>query len=163
MGNTSTFRGRVRSKGGRVAASPTTAVQSVMFCFDYAITTPTLVRVGTSPTTGEFLTLPKGTNVLRLGRFNSAVAGASPTVNIGILGTESHFYLNLDVAVAAGQANSAISPTGAGHVVERLTTRGTAADYLVYATDGTGTVGTGTFIGVLEYTVYDDGKAESAV
>ena len=163
MGNTSTFRGRLRSKGGRSAATPTVGLQAVMFAFDAAITTPTLVRVGTSATTGEYLTLPKGTNILRATRLIGTTGGTNPSYNIGISGTESHFYLNFDGDSTTPADYIGVVPTGTGHITDRVTTKGTATDHLVYATDGTGTAGTGTVVFYLEYFVYDDGKVESAV
>lgn len=157
MGRTTTFEGRVRSRGGRRAGSPTVSRQCVIIAFDYAQATPTPVRVGTSATSGPTLTLPKGTIVLNLTKLVAVTGGTSPLTDIGILGGPDHFYSDLSGALANISA-----PNGTVHLAERLA-GGTTADHLVYANNGSGTPGTGISVCVLEYLVYDDGSFDSAV
>jgi len=163
MGKTTTFEGRIRTKNGRKASSIASTVHSVRFTFDSAVTSQTAVRIGSSATAGPTLTLPKGAMVLRLHKLTASTGGSSPTFSLGITGVNGHFFTDIDAdaAVAAGTLNQSMN--GAGHLAELVAGTGLASDSVVYAIEGSGTQGTGLITCVLEYTIADDGKADSAV
>lgn len=165
MGKTTTFNGRVRSRnGGKVSNSvtPTVTTHAVIISFT-APASSKAVRVGYSgATTLPALVLPKGAIIQHLSTLVPLSGGASPTLNFGMSGDADEFYLNYD-ADAAATSQKDVIPTGADHIAARYA-GGLAADTAVLVEPGTGTpADTGTFVGLLEYFVYDDGKTESAV
>ena len=93
-----TFQGKVRSSGGSAKGNATAGVTvlSVMFSFDPTATTATNVKVGSSASSGEDLTLPKGAVPISITTKAVATGGTNPTVDIGTSADNDGLFNELD-------------------------------------------------------------------
>lgn len=147
-----TFQGLMRSSGGAAKESgvtPSPLTMAVVISFDPTAVSATAVRIGTSATTGNFLTLPKGAVPLHLLTIGGATGGANPTVDIGSSGTPDGFFNEAD-ADTKGTINGANGSLVVG--------TGLTADTRVFGKVGASAATGGTFTGVLVYTMYNDGS-----
>lgn len=148
MANT-TFQGVVRSYSGKPKGTvvPGVMIQSVRFSCDPTATAATSVRIGTSATGGNTLTLPAGCipiSVVTIG----AASTASGTIDIGTSADPDGLFNE----VAAGSKGSIKGANGA-----LVLAAGLAADTIVTASIGAVTATGGTFTGVLTYAMPDAG------
>lgn len=147
-----TFQGLMRSSGGATKESgvtPSPLTMAVVISFDPTASSATAVRIGTSATTGNFLTLPKGAVPLYLLTLGGATGGTNPTVDIGSSGTPDGFFNEAD-ADTKGTLNGANGSLVVG--------TGLTADTRVFGKVGVSAATGGTFTGVLVYTMYNDGS-----
>jgi len=153
-----TFQGVVRSFGG-VSKNSTTIpgvmTQSVVFAADPTATGATAVRVGTSASTGKTLVLPAGAvpiSVMSIGGATST--GGGTAIDIG--GTTATGAIDADGLFNEVDADTKGTVKGADGAL--VLASGLAVNTTVYAVAG-GTAATGgTFVGVLTYTMTDDGS-----
>ena len=148
MANT-TFQGVVRSYSGKPKGTvvPGVMIQSVRFSCDPTATAATSVRIGTSATGGNTLTLPAGCvpiSVVTIG----AASTASGTNDIGTSADPDGLFNE----VAAGSKGSIKGANGA-----LVLAAGLAADTIVTASIGAVSATGGTFTGVLTYAMPDAG------
>lgn len=146
-----TFQGLMRSTGGQAKESgvtPSPLTMAVVISFDPTSASATAVRIGTSATTGSFLTLPAGAVPLYLLTIGGATGGTNPTVDIGSSGTPDGFFNEAD-ADTKGTINGANGSLVVG--------TGLTANTQVYGKVGASAASGGTFTGVLVYTVYNNG------
>lgn len=148
MANT-TFQGVVRSYSGKPKGTvvPGVMIQSVRFSCDPTATAATSVRIGTSATGGNTLTLPAGCvpiSVVTIG----AASTASGTIDIGTSADPDGLFNE----VAAGSKGSIKGANGA-----LVLAAGLAADTIVTASIGAVSATGGTFTGVLTYAMPDAG------
>lgn len=147
-----TFQGLMRSSGGAAKESgvtPSPLTMGVVISFDPTASSAAAVRIGTSATTGNFLTLPKGAVPLYLLTIGGATGGTNPTVDIGSSGTPDGFFNEAD-ADTKGVINGANGSLVVG--------TGLTADTRVFGKVGASAATGGTFTGVLVYTMYNDGS-----
>ena len=147
-----TFQGLMRSSGGAAKESgvtPSPLTMGVVISFDPTASSAAAVRIGTSATTGNFLTLPKGAVPLYLLTIGGATGGTNPTVDIGSSGTPDGFFNEAD-ADTKGTINGANGSLVVG--------TGLTADTRVFGKVGASAATGGTFTGVLVYTMYNDGS-----
>ena len=146
-----TFQGLVRSLGGAMredGVTPVPVTQSVVISFSPTAGTATPVRIGTSATVGNTLTLPAGAVPISILTIGGATGGTNPTVDIGTAASPEGFFNEVDAdtrGVLQG-ANGTLTG-GTGLTVPTVVTG------RVGASAATG----GTFTGVLTYTVFDNG------
>lgn len=161
MGKTVTFLSRLRATGAgkRNEGTPTPVVQTAIVTFDPTQASATAVRVGLSPTAGETFVLPKGSVVLRIIPLKVATGGASPTFDLGNSTTPDYLLDNASATSTVGTAITALNTTAS---TDRAA-GGTTAAMTVTGRTGTGTAGTGNITLAIDYVVFDDGKADSAV
>ena len=151
---TNTFQGLIRSYGGAskgTGVTPVAVTQSVVISFDPTAASATPVRIGTSATVGNTLTLPAGAVPISILSLGGATGGTNPTVDIGTAAAPDGFFNEVDAdtkGVLKGADGSLAVGTGL--------TAASVVTGRVGASAGTG----GTFTGVLTYVVYDSG-AES--
>ena len=150
MANT-TFQGVVRSYGGGTKGThtPVPMTQSVQISFDPTATSATNVRIGTSATSGETLTLPAGAIPLSLVILGGATGGTNPTVDIGTSADPDGLFNEVDADATGNDivaANGALSVAG-----------GLAADATVPGMKGSSAATGGTFTGVLTYVMAEAG------
>lgn len=148
MANT-TFQGVVRSYSGKPKGTvvPGVMIQSVRFSCDPTATAATSVRIGTSATGGNTLTLPAGCipiSVVTIG----AASTASGTIDIGTSADPDGLFNE----VAAGSKGSIKGANGA-----LVLAAGLAADTIVTASIGAVSATGGTFTGVMTYAMPDAG------
>jgi len=146
---TNTFQGVLRSTGGggKGITTPVPVVQAVTIAFD-PTATATAVRIGTSATTGQTLTLPAGAVPISILSLGGATGGTNPTVIVGTAADPNGFF----TAVDADTAGTASAADGALVVGTGLT-----ANSVVTGAVGTSAATGGTFVGVMSYVVYNDG------
>ena len=143
MANT-TFQGVVRSYGGGIKGThtPVPVTQSVQISFDPTATSATNVRIGTSSSSGETLTLPAGAIPISLLSIGGAAGGSSPTVDIGTSADPDGLFNEADCdtkGILKG-ADGALVVAG-----------GLAADATVTGMKGSSAATSGTFTGILTY------------
>ena len=146
-----TFQGVVRSYGGGTKGThtPVPMTQSVQISFDPTATSATNVRIGTSATSGETLTLPAGAIPLSLVVLGGATGGTNPTVDIGTSADPDGLFNEVDADTTGNDivaANGALSVAG-----------GLAADATVTGIVGSSAATGGTFTGVLTYVMAEAG------
>ena len=141
---TTTFQGVVRSLGGgtRGTHTPTPVTQSVQISFDPTQSSATNVRVGTSATSGETLTLPAGAIPISIMTIGGSTGGTNPTVDIGTSADPDGLFneVDADTAGTLKGADGALAVAG-----------GLAADATVTGVVGSSAATGGTFTGVLTY------------
>ena len=150
MANT-TFQGVVRTYGGggKGTHTPVPMTQSVQISFDPTATSATNVRIGTSATSGETLTLPAGAIPIQLAILGGATGGTNPTVDIGTSADPDGLFNEVDADATGNDivaANGALSVAG-----------GLAADATVTGMKGSSAATGGTFTGILTYVMANNG------
>ena len=148
MANT-TFQGVVRSYGGGIKGThtPVPVTQSVQISFDPTATSATNVRIGTSSSSGETLTLPAGAIPISLLSIGGAAGGSSPTVDIGTSADPDGLFneVDCDTKGTLKGADGALAVAG-----------GLAADATVTGMKGSSAATSGTFTGILTYVMAND-------
>ena len=136
---TTSFQGIVRSYGGGIKGThtPVPVTQSVQISFDPTQSSATNVRVGTSATSGETLTLPAGAIPISITVIGGSTGGTNPTVDIGTSADDDGLFNEVDAVVGA---NGALAVAG-----------GLAADATVTGKVGSSAATGGTFTGILTY------------
>ena len=150
MANT-TFQGVVRSYGGGTKGThtPVPMTQSVQISFDPTASGATNVRIGTSATSGETLTLPAGAIPISIMVIGGSTGGTNPTVDIGTSADPDGLFNEVDADATGNDivaANGALSVAG-----------GLAADATVTGMKGSSAATGGTFTGVLTYVMAEAG------
>lgn len=149
MANT-TFQGVVRSYGGGAKGThtPGVMVQSIQFACDPTSTGGANVKIGTSATAGNNLVLPAGAIVLSVQTVTAGTGGTNPTIDLGTSADPDGIVNEcpVDVVGEITGANGALCVGG-----------GLAADATVQAVVGASAATGGTFVGVLTYTMANDG------
>lgn len=146
-----TFQGLVRSLGGAAredGVTPVPVTQSVVISFNPTLASATPVRIGTSATVGNTLTLPAGAVPISVLPIGGATGGTNPTVDIGTVASPEGFFSEVDAdtkGVLIG-ANGALVVGG-----------GITAPVVVTGRVGASAATGGTFTGVLTYVVFDNG------
>ena len=150
MANT-TFQGVVRSYGGGSKGTHTPGVmtQSVQISFDPTQSSATNVRIGTSATSGETLTLPAGAIPIQLAILGGATGGTNPTVDIGTSADPDGLFNEVD---ADNSGNAIVGANGA-----LVVAGGLAADDTVTGMKGSSAATGGTFTGILTYVMANNG------
>ncbi len=150
MANT-TFQGVVRSYGGGSKGTHTPGVmtQSVQISFDPTQSSATNVRIGTSATSGETLTLPAGAIPISLAVLGGATGGTNPTVDIGTSADPDGLFNEVDADTTGGDI------VGAGGAL--AVAGGLVADATVTGMKGSSAATGGTFTGILTYAMSNDG------
>lgn len=148
---TNTFQGNIRSSGGSAKGTATAApvAMSVVISFDPTAASTTPVRIGTSASSGNTLTLPAGAVPISLLSLGGATGGSSPTVDIGTAANGAGFFNEVD-ADTKGTLKGADGALAVGG--------GISAPVVVTGGVGASAATGGTFTGVLTYVVYDDGS-----
>lgn len=149
MANT-TFQGVVRSYGGGVKGTVTPGVmtQTVQFACDPTATGATNVRIGTSSSTGQTLTLPAGAIILSVQTVQAAAGGTDPTIDLGTSVDPDGIANELPVDVKGEITGAAGALVVAG---------GLAANATVTANVGASAATSGTFVGALTYAMANNG------
>ena len=150
MANT-TFQGVGRSYGGGTKGThtPVPMTQSVQISFDPTATSATNVRIGTSATSGETLTLPAGAIPIQLAILGGATGGTNPTVDIGTSADPDGLFNEVD---ADNSGNAIVGANGA-----LVVAGGLAADATVTGIVGSSAATGGTFTGILTYAMANNG------
>ena len=161
-----TFQGKVRSSGGSPKGNATAGVSVLSVMFSFNPTTAantdgtTNVRIGTSATTGEYLTLPKGAVPISITTKAVATGGTNPTVDIGFLahsdgagGTTAADPDGMFNELDADANNTTTVAAGA-----LVTTTGLTDNAVVTGNVGASAATGGTYTGILTYYCVDDGK-----
>lgn len=149
----STFKGKIRSYGGRGVGdvTPGVAVLSVVVSCDPTQTDATAaaakMRIGTSATEGEFFVLPKGAIPHTCTTINSSTGGTNPTVDIGSSADSDGFFDEVDC-----DTKGAVDGAGGALVVPA----GISADTTVTAIAGSSAATGGTSSFVITYTIVDN-------
>ena len=151
---TTTFQGIVRSYGGggKGTVTPGVMVESVQFACDPTATGATNVRIGTSSSTGNTLTIPAGAIIMSVQTIQAATGGTNPTIDIGTSADNDGIFneLPVDVAGEITGANGALCVAG-----------GLAANATVQAKVGDSAATGGTFVGLMTYAMADNGSEAS--
>ena len=149
MANT-TFQGVVRSYGGGVKGTVTPGVmtQTVQFACDPTATGATNVRIGTSSSAGQTLTLPAGAIILSVQTVQAAAGGSDPTIDLGTSVDPDGIANELPVDVKGEITGAAGALVVAG---------GLAANATVTANVGASAATSGTFVGALTYAMANNG------
>ena len=149
MANT-TFQGVVRSYGGGVKGTVTPGVmtQTVQFACDPTATGATNVRIGTSSSAGQTLTLPAGAIILSVQTVQAAGGGTNPTIDLGTSADPDGVANELPVDVKGEITGAAGALVVAG---------GLAANATVTANVGASAATSGTFVGSLTYAMANNG------
>ena len=149
MANT-TLQGGVRAfgGGGKGVVIPGVMGQSVQFACDPTAVAATNVRIGTSATSGETLTLPAGAIVMAVQCIEAGTGGTDPTIDIGTSADTNGIFdeLPVDFAGEITVANGALCVAG-----------GLAANATVQAIVGASAATGGTFVGIMTYAMANDG------
>ena len=150
MANT-TFQGVVRSYGGGSKGTHTPGVmtQSVQISFDPTQSSATNVRIGTSATSGETLTLPAGAIPISIMVIGGSTGGTNPTVDIGTSADPDGLFNEVD---ADNSGNAIVGANGA-----LVVAGGLAADATVTGMKGSSAATGGTFTGILTYVMANNG------
>ena len=146
-----TFQGLVRSLGGAAredGVTPVPVTQSVVISFSPTAATATPVRIGTSATVGNTLTLPAGAVPISILTIGGATGGTNPTVDIGTAAAPDGFFNEVDADTKGVMVGGNGSLVVGGGITAPVVVTGR-----VGASAATG----GTFTGVLTYTVFDNG------
>lgn len=150
-----TFQGLMRSTGGQAketGVSPSPLMMSVVVSFDPTAASATPVRIGTSATAGNTLTLPQGAVPVSLVVITAATGGVSPTVDIGTAASPEGIFNE----VPAGTKGQAFGANGALVVGTGLT-----ANSVITGRVGASAATGGPITCVLNYTVYNDGSFDT--
>lgn len=149
MANT-TFQGVVRSYGGGVKGTVTPGVmtQTVQFACDPTAAGATNVRIGTSSSAGQTLTLPAGAIILSVQTVQAATGGTNPTIDLGTSADPDGIANELPVDVKGEITGAAGALVVAG---------GLAANATVTANVGASAATGGTFVGALTYAMANNG------
>ena len=149
MANT-TFQGVVRSYGGGVKGTVTPGVmtQTVQFACDPTAAGATNVRIGTSSSAGQTLTLPAGAIILSVQTVQAAAGGSDPTIDLGTSVDPDGIANELPVDVKGEITGAAGALVVAG---------GLAANATVTANVGASAATSGTFVGALTYAMANNG------
>jgi len=141
---TTTFQGIVRSYGGGIKGThtPTPVTQSVQISFDPTASSATNVRIGTSATAGETLTLPAGAIPISFMTIGGSAGGTNPTIDIGSSGDPDGLFneVDCDTKGSLKGADGALAVAG-----------GLAASITVTGKVGASAATSGTFTGILTY------------
>lgn len=150
-----TFQGLMRSLGGAAredGVTPVPLTQSVVISFNPTAATATPVRIGTSATVGNVLTLPAGAVPISLLTIGGATGGTNPTVDIGTAAVPDGFFNEADAdtrGVLQGANGTLLAGTGI------------AAPVVVTGRVGASAATGGTYTGVLTFTVFDNGDQQN--
>lgn len=149
MANT-TFQGVVRSYGGggKGTATPGVMTQTVQFACDPTATGATNVRIGTSSSSGQTLTIPAGAIILSVQTVQAAAGGTNPTIDLGTSADPDGIANELPVDVKGEITGAAGALIVAG---------GLAANATVTANVGASAATSGTFVGAITYAMANDG------
>lgn len=149
MANT-TFQGVVRSYGGGVKGTVTPGVmtQTVQFACDPTAASATNVRIGTSSSAGQTLTLPAGAIILSVQTIQAAAGGTNPTIDLGTSADPDGIANELPVDVKGEITGAAGALVVAG---------GLAANATITANVGASAATSGTFVGALTYAMANNG------
>lgn len=151
---TTTFQGIVRSYGGggKGTVTPGVMVESVQFACDPTATGATNVRIGTSSSTGNTLTIPAGAIIMSVQTIQAGTGGTNPTIDIGTSADDDGIFneLPVDVVGEITGANGALCV--AGGLVDNAT---------VQAKVGASAATGGTFVGLMTYAMADNGAEAS--
>lgn len=150
---TNTFQGVLRSYGGATKESgvtPAGVLQSVVISFNPTASSATAVRIGTSATSGNVFVLPAGAVPVSLVSLGGATGGTNPTVDIGTAADDDGFFNEVD-------ADTKGSVTGANGAL--VTGTGVAAAVTVTGKVGASAASGGTFTGIFNFVVYNDGTS----
>lgn len=149
MANT-TFQGVVRSYGGggKGVVTPGVMTQTVQFACDPTATGATSVRIGTSSSSGQTLTLPAGAIILSVQTVQAAAGGTNPTIDLGTSADPDGIANELPVDVKGEITGAAGALVVAG---------GLAANATVTANVGASAATSGTFVGALTYAMANNG------
>ena len=151
---TTTFQGIVRSYGGggKGTVTPGVMVESVQFACDPTATGATNVRIGTSSSTGNTLTIPAGAIIMSDQTIQAGTGGTSPTIDVGTSADNDGIFneLPVDVAGEITGANGALCVAG-----------GLAANATVQAKVGASAATGGTYVGLMTYAMADNGSEAS--
>jgi len=150
---TTTFQGVLRSYGGATKESgvtPAGVLQSVVISFNPTASSATAVRIGTSATSGNVFVLPAGAVPVSLVSLGGATGGTNPTVDIGTAATADGFFNEVD-------ADTKGTVTGANGSL--VTGTGIAAAVTVTGKVGASAASGGTFTGIFNFVVYNDGTS----
>ena len=129
-----TFRGAVRSRGGRAHGTPSTAVLMLQASGDPTAVAATQIGM-----------LPKGAILLTISSFGGATGGISPTIDVGDGETDDAFASAL--AVDAAALREAVTGAGVALTADTpVTMKANSA-----ATGGVATI-------AIEYVPADDGS-----
>jgi len=153
MANT-TFGGVVRSYGGgtRGTVTPAPVVQAVQFSCDPTATGATNVRIGTSSSAGETLTIPAGAVIMSVQTVGAAAGGTNPTIDLGTSADPDGIANELPVDVKGEITGAAGALVVAG---------GLAANSTVTANVGASAATSGTFTGIITYAMANDGVEQN--
>jgi hypothetical protein len=146
-----TFQGLVRSLGGAAredGVTPVPVMQSVVISCNPTAASATPVRIGTSATAGNTLTLPAGAVPISVLSLGGATGGTNPTVDIGTAAAPEGFFSEVD-------ADTKGAVTGANGTL--VVGTGITAPVVVTGRVGAAAATGGTFTGVLNFVVYDNG------
>jgi|DEB0MinimDraft_3_1074331.scaffolds.fasta_scaffold00344_10 hypothetical protein len=149
-----TFNSSVRSRGGRReddGVTPGGMLMSVQ-CSAQPSASNLAVKVGTDPTDGEDLVLPKGAIIISFTMLDNAT-GTTPTFDIGTSDDPDGIFNELDADATDG---TVIYPNGD---LVLNGTNGLAADTAVTATNGAGGTPTSNMVGAITYFIKDDGTS----
>jgi hypothetical protein len=122
--------------------------QTVQFACDPTATGATNVRIGTSSSAGQTLTLPAGAIVLSVQTVQAAAGGTNPTIDLGTSADPDGIANELPVDVKGEITGAAGALVVAG---------GLAANATVTANVGASAATSGTFVGALTYAMANNG------
>ena len=149
---TTTFQGIVRSYGGQDKSSGVTASNvnlSAVVSFNPVGASAVPLRVGTSATSGEIFTLPKGAVPNSFISLGGATGGTNPTVDIGTAADLDGFFPELDADLKGASA------TAVGALVVGT---GVPANVVVTGNQGGSAATGGTVTGTFFYTMVDSAE-----
>jgi hypothetical protein len=122
--------------------------QTVQFACDPTATGATNVRIGTSSSAGQTLTLPAGAIILSVQTVQAAAGGTNPTIDLGTSADPDGVANELPVDVKGEITGAAGALVVAG---------GLAANATVTANVGASAATSGTFVGSLTYAMANNG------
>ena len=149
----STFKGKVRSYGGRGVGdvTPGVALLSVVVSCNPVLTNASddaaRMRIGTSATEGEVFVLPQGAIVHTCTTIVASTGGSNATIDIGSSSDSNGFFNELDCdskGVVTGGGGSLIVPAGL------------SSDTTVTAIAGSSAATGGPASFIITYTIVDD-------
>tara|TARA_R100000808_G_scaffold9248_1_gene25457 strand:- start:2345 stop:2821 length:477 start_codon:yes stop_codon:yes gene_type:complete len=152
---TTTFQGVVRSYGGggKGVVTPGVMTQSVQVSCDPTVSAAASVRIGTSATAGETLTLPAGAIIISVMTMNASTGGTNPTIDIG--GTPTGGANDPDGIFNEVDCDGKGTIKGADGAL--CIAGGLAANTLVTAMKGSSAATGGTWTGIITYAMANDG------
>jgi hypothetical protein len=122
--------------------------QTVQFACDPTATGATNVRIGTSSSAGQTLTLPAGAIILSVQTVQAAAGGTNPTIDLGTSADPDGIANELPVDLKGEITGAAGALVVAG---------GLAANATVTANVGASAATSGTFVGSLTYAMANNG------